>query len=70
VEKTGGSGATKSREEIDALIQSTHRVAVAKRKTTKEKTAEYLQATFGVPSSKALNDVQAQQFLGHLNTLI
>jgi recombination DNA repair RAD52 pathway protein len=70
VETASGPSAAKSREEIDALIQSTHRVAVAKRKTTKEKTAEYLKATFGVDASKALNDSQASQFLNHLNTLI
>lgn len=70
VEKAGGPGSAKSRDEIDALIQSTHRVAVAKRKTTKEKSAEYLQKTFGVAVSAALTDAQAQEFLAHLNTLI
>lgn len=57
-------------EKVYELIQSTARVAIAKRKTTKDDLSAYLKEKYGVEQSKALKPAQAQEFLGHLNTMI
>lgn len=65
-----GEGESRTRDELNMLINSTSQVVFAQKKLTKPELLKYMQDTYSAGNKESLTDVQAGEFLEYLQGLI